>query len=84
MTPIVQGGDERLLTGSHFLVAVGRVPNSDLVGAEAAGIQLDERGFIEVDDYCRTSADGVFAVGDINGHGAFTHTSVNDAEIVLD
>ena len=81
---IAQGGDERLLTGSHFLVAVGRVPNSDLLDAEAAGIQLDERGFIEVDDFCQTSAEGVFALGDINGHGAFTHTSVNDAEIVLD
>ncbi len=81
---IVQGGDERLLTGSHFLVAVGRVPNSDLLNLEAAGIQLDERGFIEVDDFCRTSAEGVFALGDINGHGAFTHTSVKDAEIVLD
>jgi pyruvate/2-oxoglutarate dehydrogenase complex dihydrolipoamide dehydrogenase (E3) component len=81
---IAQGGEERLLTGSHFLVAVGRVPNSDLLNAEAAGIHLDERGFIEVDDFCRTSAEGVFALGDINGHGAFTHTSVNDAEIVLD
>ena len=81
---IAQGGEERLLTGSHLLVAVGRVPNSDLLNAEAAGIQLDERGFIEVDDFCRTSAEGVFALGDINGHGAFTHTSVNDAEIVLD
>ena len=81
---IAQSGDERLLTGSHFLVAVGRVPNSDLLNPEAAGIKLDERGFIEVDDYCRTSVEGVFALGDINGHGAFTHTSVNDAEIVLD
>ena len=81
---IVQGGDERLLTGSHLLVAVGRVPNSDLLNAEAAGIQLDGRGFIVVDDFCQTSAEGVFALGDINGHGAFTHTSVNDAEIVLD
>ena len=73
---IEQGDDERLLTGSHFLVAVGRVPNSDLLDPEAAGIKLDERGFIEVDDYCRTSAEGVFALGDINGHGAFTHTDV--------
>ena len=81
---IVQDGDERQLTGSHFLVAVGRVPNSDLLNAEAAGIRLDERGYIEVDDFCETSAEGVFALGDINGHGAFTHTSVNDAEIVLD
>ena len=81
---IAQRGDERQLTGSHLLVAVGRVPNSDLLNAEAAGIQLDERGFIEVDDFCQTSAEGVWALGDINGHGAFTHTSVNDAEIVLD
>ena len=62
---IAQGGDERLLTGSHFLVAVGRVPNSDLLNTEAAGIRLDERGFIEVDDFCRTGAEGVFALGDI-------------------
>ncbi len=81
---ISQAGEERQVTGSHLLVAIGRVPNSDLLDADAAGIRLDERGFIEVDDYCRTSAEGVFAVGDINGQGAFTHTSVNDAEIVLD
>ena len=81
---ISQDGDERLLTGSHLLVALGRVPNSDLLDTEAAGIQIDERGFIEVDDFCQTSAEGVFALADINGHGAFTHTSVNDAEIVLD
>ncbi len=81
---IMHDEEESVLTGSHFLVAVGRVPNSDLLDAEAAGIQLDERGYIEVDDFCLTSAEGVFALGDINGHGAFTHTSVNDAEIVLD
>ena len=81
---IAQGGEQRRVVGSHLFVAVGRVPNSDGLNADAAGIDLDERGFIIVDDYCRTTADGVFAVGDINGHGAFTHTSVNDAEIVLD
>ena len=81
---IVQGGEERLITGSHLLVAVGRVPNSDRLNVEAAGVALDERGYIEVDDFCQTSAEGVFGLGDINGHGAFTHTSVNDAEIVLD
>ncbi len=81
---ISRDGDERVVTGSHLLAAIGRVPNTDLLNAGAAGITLDGRGFIEVDDYCRTSAEGVFAVGDINGHGAFTHTSVNDAEIVLD
>ena len=81
---ISQGSDEHLVTGSHLLVAVGRVPNSDRLNTEAAGIDVDDLGFIMVDDHCRTSADGVFALGDINGRGAFTHTSVNDAEIVLD
>ena len=81
---IAHGSEERRVAGSHLFVAVGRVPNSDGLNTDAAGIDLDERGFIMVDDYCRTSADGVFALGDINGHGAFTHTSVNDAEIVLD
>ena len=81
---IEQEGEQRRVTGSHLFVAVGRTPNSDGLGVDAAGIELDDRGFVVVDDYCRTTADGVFAVGDINGHGAFTHTSVNDAEIVLD
>lgn len=70
--------------GSHLLVAAGRRPNSDSINPDAAGISLGKRGFIEVDDYCRTGADGIYAVGDVNGEGAFTHTSVNDAEIVLD
>ena len=70
--------------GSHVLLAAGRRPNSDRLNLEAAGIETDERGFIKVDDQCRTNVDGVFALGDVNGHGAFTHTSVNDAEIVLD
>jgi pyruvate/2-oxoglutarate dehydrogenase complex dihydrolipoamide dehydrogenase (E3) component len=78
----LSGGKE--ITGSHLLVAAGRTPNSDTINPEAAGIKTDERGFIGVDDYCRTWVDGVFAVGDVNGEGAFTHTSVNDAEIVLD
>ncbi|WP_340105758.1 mercuric reductase [Rhodohalobacter sp. 8-1] len=73
-----------IIRGSHLLVAAGRRPNSDAINPEAAGLELDERGFIKVDDYCRTGVDGVFAVGDVNGEGAFTHTSVNDAEIVLD
>ena len=73
-----------MVTGSHLLVAVGRVANSDRLNTEAAGIDVDDKGYIVVDDHCRTSAEGVFALGDINGRGAFTHTSVNDAEIVLD
>jgi len=74
----------KTLTGSHLLIAAGRRPNSDTINPSAAGIEMDDRGYIKVDDYCRTSADDVFAVGDVNGQGAFTHTSVNDAEIVLD
>ena len=70
--------------GSHLLVAVGRTPNTERLGLDAAGIRTDDRGYIVVDDHCRTGVDGVFAVGDVNGRGAFTHTSVNDAEIVLD
>ena len=68
--------------GSHLLLAVGRVPNTDDLGLKAAGIAADARGFITVDDQCRTSAEGVWCMGDANGKGAFTHTSWNDYEIV--
>lgn len=70
------------VVGSHVLLAVGRRPNTDSLGLEAAGIRTDGRGYIEVDDQCRTSADGVWAVGDCNGRGSFTHTAWNDHEIV--
>ena len=79
---LLKSGDK--IKGSNLLVAAGRRPNSDTINPEAADIKTDERGYIQVDDYCRTGVDGVFAVGDVNGKGAFTHTSVNDAEIVLD
>jgi pyruvate/2-oxoglutarate dehydrogenase complex dihydrolipoamide dehydrogenase (E3) component len=77
-------GVEQHLQGSDLLVATGRIPNSDRLCLEAAGIKMKEDGFISVDDYCQTNVEGVFALGDVNGEGAFTHTSVNDAEIVLD
>ncbi len=67
---------------SHVLLAVGRRPNTDDLGLAAAGIDVDERGFIEVDDQLRTSVDGIWALGDCNGRGAFTHTAYNDFEIV--
>lgn len=70
------------ITGSHLLVAVGRRPNTDDLGLEAAGVQTDERGNIVVDDQLRTSVDHIWAMGDCNGKGAFTHTSYNDFEIV--
>jgi pyruvate/2-oxoglutarate dehydrogenase complex dihydrolipoamide dehydrogenase (E3) component len=78
----LESGD--LVEGSHLLIAAGRRPNSDRLNTEAAGLKVNDRGFIQVDNFCRTGTDGVFAVGDVNGEGAFTHTSVNDAEIVLD
>jgi pyruvate/2-oxoglutarate dehydrogenase complex dihydrolipoamide dehydrogenase (E3) component len=68
--------------GSHLLVAIGRRPNTDDLGLETAGVKIDARGYIEVDDELRTSAPGIWALGDCNGRGAFTHTSYNDYEIV--
>ena len=68
--------------GSHLLVAVGRRPNTDDLGLDRAGIRQDERGYIVVDDQLRTNVPGVWALGDCNGRGAFTHTAYNDFEIV--
>ncbi|OBJ39325.1 mercuric reductase [Mycobacterium colombiense] len=68
--------------GSHLLLAVGRRPNTDDLGLEAAGVQTDARGYIVVDDQLKTSVDHIWAMGDCNGKGAFTHTSYNDYEIV--
>ena len=70
--------------GSHVLLAVGRVPNTDDLNLAAAGIDFDEHGYIRIDEALQTSAPGVYALGDCNGHGAFTHTSYNDYEIVAD
>ena len=67
---------------SHILLAVGRSPNTDTLGLDAAGIKLDAHGFIPVDDQLRTSVPSIWAMGDCNGRGAFTHTSYNDFEIV--
>jgi pyruvate/2-oxoglutarate dehydrogenase complex dihydrolipoamide dehydrogenase (E3) component len=70
------------LTASHVLVATGRRPNTDDLGLDAAGIAVDQKGFIQVDDRLSTNVGGIWALGDCNGHGAFTHTSYNDFEIV--
>lgn len=74
-------GDSEVV-GSHLLLAVGRRPNTDDLGLEEAGVAVDERGYIQVDDELKTSAEGVWALGDCNGRGAFTHTAYNDFEIV--
>jgi pyruvate/2-oxoglutarate dehydrogenase complex dihydrolipoamide dehydrogenase (E3) component len=68
--------------GSHLLVAVGRQPNTADLGLNKAGIEVDARGFIQVDDELRTNIPGIWALGDCNGKGAFTHTAYNDYEIV--
>ncbi len=68
--------------GSHLLAAMGRRPNTDDLGLERAGIPIGAHGFIVTDEELRTSVPGVWALGDCNGRGAFTHTSYNDAEIV--
>ncbi|MCU4158919.1 FAD-containing oxidoreductase [Acidiphilium sp. AL] len=70
------------IVGSHVLLAVGRRPNTDDLGLDQAGVALDERGYIVVDDQLRTSVPGIWALGDCNGRGAFTHTAYNDFEIV--
>jgi pyruvate/2-oxoglutarate dehydrogenase complex dihydrolipoamide dehydrogenase (E3) component len=73
---------EPQVVGSHVLLAVGRRPNTDDLGLETAAVEIDKRGYIVVDDELRTSAQGVWALGDCNGKGAFTHTAYNDFEIV--
>ena len=70
------------IAGSHLLMAIGRRPNTDDLGLENAGVQTDARGNIVVDDQCRTNVEHIWAMGDCNGRGAFTHTSYNDFEIV--
>jgi len=76
------GSGAAAVTGSHLLVAVGRRPNTDDLGLDKAGIATDQRGYIVVDDELRTSVQGIWALGDCNGKGAFTHTSYNDYEIL--
>ena len=70
--------------GSHLLLAVGRVPNTRDLGLNEAGVTTDQRGYVTVDDELRTNVPGIWALGDCNGRGAFTHTSYNDFEIVAD
>ena len=70
------------VAGSHVLLAVGRRPNTDDLGLAAAGVATDARGYIEVDDRLATNVPGIWALGECNGHGAFTHSAYNDFEIV--
>jgi pyruvate/2-oxoglutarate dehydrogenase complex dihydrolipoamide dehydrogenase (E3) component len=79
---VESAGDISRVVGTHVLVAIGRRPNTDDLGLDKAGIATDPYGYIEVDDQLRTNVPGVWAMGDCNGRGAFTHTSWNDFEIV--
>jgi pyruvate/2-oxoglutarate dehydrogenase complex dihydrolipoamide dehydrogenase (E3) component len=79
---IETSGTTSQVAGSHLLLAIGRRPNTDDLGLDKAGIATDERGYIQVDDQLHTSVPGIWAMGDCNGRGAFTHTSWNDFEIV--
>jgi len=83
MRLVVRGPEgERTLTGSHLLVAAGRVPNTERLNLEAAGIEADERGFIPVNERLETSVPGIYALGDVNGGPAFTHISYDDFRIM--
>src|SRR5574342_236935 len=79
---IESAGKHSQIAGTHLLVAAGRRPNTDDLGLDKAGIVTDAHGYIQVDDQLRTSVAGIWAMGDCNGRGAFTHTSFNDSEIV--
>jgi pyruvate/2-oxoglutarate dehydrogenase complex dihydrolipoamide dehydrogenase (E3) component len=76
------GGTKSQIIGSHLLLAIGRRPNTDDLGLDKAGVATNSRGYIEVDDQLRTNVPGIWALGDCNGKGAFTHTTWNDYEIV--
>jgi pyruvate/2-oxoglutarate dehydrogenase complex dihydrolipoamide dehydrogenase (E3) component len=79
---IESAGKISQVVGTHVLMAIGRRPNTDDLGLDKAGIATDPRGYIQVDDQLRTNVPGIWAMGDCNGRGAFTHTSYNDFEIV--
>jgi pyruvate/2-oxoglutarate dehydrogenase complex dihydrolipoamide dehydrogenase (E3) component len=81
-TAVTFSAGEPPVVGSHVLLALGRKPNTDDLDLEKAGIEVDKHGYIPVDDQLRTSVPGIWAMGDCNGKGAFTHTSYNDFEIV--
>lgn len=72
------------ISGSHLLVATGRVPNGDRINAGAVGLETDDRGYIRINGRYETSVPGIWALGDVNGHGAFTHTAYHDTAILLD
>ena len=81
LTVRTEDGDEEI-KGSHLLAAIGRIPNTDALNPEAAGIRLDSQGFVEVDEYLQTSVPGVYAMGDVRGGPEFTHASYDDYRVL--
>lgn len=75
---------KEIITGSHLLLAIGRISNADKLNLEKTGVEMDERNFIKVNDYLETNVEGIYALGDCNGKGAFTHTAYNDYEIIAE
>jgi pyruvate/2-oxoglutarate dehydrogenase complex dihydrolipoamide dehydrogenase (E3) component len=80
--PFHTSGHSVDIEGTDLLLAIGRVPNTDDLGLDNAGIRVDSRGYVVTDEFLRTSVPTVWALGDCNGRGAFTHTSYNDYEVV--
>lgn len=74
--------EDKTVTGTHLLIATGRVPNTDDLGLDKAGVETDDKGFIKVNNKLQTNLTHVYALGDCNGEGAFTHTAYNDNQIV--
>jgi pyruvate/2-oxoglutarate dehydrogenase complex dihydrolipoamide dehydrogenase (E3) component len=79
---VEQHGAEHVLTGTHLLVAIGRIPNTEGLGLERAGVELTDRGYIKVNDRLQTTASGVWAIGEVAGSPQFTHLSVDDFRVV--
>lgn len=75
-------GGEEIISGTHLLVAAGRIPNTDMLNLEAARVEMDARGFIKADEKLRTTAPDIFAIGDVKGGPAFTHIAYNDYRVI--
>src|SRR5215472_17460252 len=81
---VEQHGAEDVLKGTHLLVAIGRIPNTEGLGFELAGVELTDRGYIKVNDRLQTTPPGVWAIGEVAGSPLFTHISVDDSRVVHD
>ncbi|MFY9936513.1 MAG: FAD-dependent oxidoreductase, partial [Silvibacterium sp.] len=79
---VKRGGEARTVTGSHLLIAAGRIPNTDGLNLSATGVAVDQHGYVKVNEYLETAASGIYALGDVKGGPAFTHISYDDYRVV--